>query len=134
MKYLKKFFRFFTLPISSIITFSIIVSFASPLSATIQITSTQCICGAGGSGSIEIEATGEAGPFTFEWIGSSGVIDGATDQNLTEITEAGFYSVIVSITGMVLAIPTYTVIRVVAREFLNRFEIVQRITSGMKKE
>ena len=38
------------------------------------------------------------------------------------------------ITGMVLAIPTYTVIRVIAREFLNRFEIVQRITSGMNKE
>jgi predicted PurR-regulated permease PerM len=38
------------------------------------------------------------------------------------------------IIGMVLAIPTYTVIRVVAREFLNRFEIVQRITSGMNKQ
>lgn len=38
------------------------------------------------------------------------------------------------ITGMVLAIPTYTVIRVVAREFLNRFEIVQRITSRMSRE
>jgi predicted PurR-regulated permease PerM len=38
------------------------------------------------------------------------------------------------ITGMVLAIPTYTVIRVVAREFLNKFEIVQRITSRMTRE
>ncbi len=38
------------------------------------------------------------------------------------------------ITGMVLAIPTYTVIRVVAREFLNRFEIVQSITSRMSRE
>jgi len=38
------------------------------------------------------------------------------------------------ITGMVLAIPTYTVIRVVAREFLNKFEIVQHITSRMGRE
>lgn len=38
------------------------------------------------------------------------------------------------ITGMVLAIPTYTVLRVIAREFLNKFEIVQRITRGMDAE
>ena len=37
------------------------------------------------------------------------------------------------ITGMVLAIPTYTVIRVVAKEFLNKFQIVQKITSGMNR-
>lgn len=38
------------------------------------------------------------------------------------------------IIGMVLAIPTYTVIRVVAREFLYKFEIVQTITSRMGRE
>ena len=55
----------------------------TPLSATIQITSTQCICGENGEGSIEIEATGDAGPFTFEWVGPNGVIQEATEQNLT---------------------------------------------------
>lgn len=57
--------------------------FSFPLSATIQITSTQCICGENGEGSIEIEATGTAGPFTFEWVGPNGVIPEETDQNLT---------------------------------------------------
>lgn len=34
--------------------------------------------------------------------------------------------------GMILAIPAYTVIRVVARTFLSEFEIIQKITSGLK--
>ncbi len=38
------------------------------------------------------------------------------------------------ITGMVLAIPTYTVIRVIAKEFLFRFRIVQKLTQGMEVE
>ncbi len=33
--------------------------------------------------------------------------------------------------GMILAIPTYTVIRIVAREFFNHIRIVQKITSGL---
>ena len=33
--------------------------------------------------------------------------------------------------GMILAIPTYTVLRVVAREFFNQFRFVQKITSGL---
>ncbi len=37
------------------------------------------------------------------------------------------------ILGMVLAIPTYTVLRVVARTFLFRFRIVQKITERMGK-
>lgn len=40
---------------------------------------------------------------------------------------------IYGIVGMVLAIPTYTVIRVVARTFLIRFKIVQRMTQKMDK-
>ena len=35
------------------------------------------------------------------------------------------------ISGMILAIPTYTVLRVVAREFFNQFRFVQKITSGL---
>ncbi|MBX2875028.1 MAG: AI-2E family transporter [Saprospiraceae bacterium] len=37
------------------------------------------------------------------------------------------------INGMVLAIPVYTVLRVVAREFLIQFKIVQRITGRMEE-
>ena len=33
--------------------------------------------------------------------------------------------------GMVLAIPAYTIIRVIAREFLNRFKIVQQFTNQL---
>ena len=36
------------------------------------------------------------------------------------------------IVGMVLAIPVYTVIRVVAKEFLSEFKIVQQITHRME--
>ncbi|MBK7872406.1 MAG: AI-2E family transporter [Saprospiraceae bacterium] len=35
------------------------------------------------------------------------------------------------VVGMVLAIPAYTVLRVVAREFLSRFKIVKRITGRL---
>jgi len=35
------------------------------------------------------------------------------------------------ITGMILAIPTYTVIRVFAKEFLNRFRVVQKLTRNI---
>jgi predicted PurR-regulated permease PerM len=34
--------------------------------------------------------------------------------------------------GMILAIPTYTVARIVAREFFNQFRIVQKITSSLE--
>ena len=38
------------------------------------------------------------------------------------------------ITGMVLAIPVYTVFRVIAKEFLSEFKIVQQITHRMEDE
>jgi predicted PurR-regulated permease PerM len=38
------------------------------------------------------------------------------------------------ITGMVLAIPTYTVLRVIARGFLSEFRIVQKLTERMGQE
>ncbi len=37
------------------------------------------------------------------------------------------------VVGMVLAIPAYTVLRVVAREFLSRFKIVKRITGRLEE-
>lgn len=40
-------------------------------------------------------------------------------------------SSIAGIVGMVLAIPAYTVIRVIASQFLNRFRIVQKLTERM---
>lgn len=36
------------------------------------------------------------------------------------------------ILGMILAIPAYTVIRVVAKEFLNQFKIVKKITNSLE--
>jgi predicted PurR-regulated permease PerM len=36
------------------------------------------------------------------------------------------------IVGMILAIPTYTVIRVIARTFLSEFEVIQKIAIGLK--
>ena len=33
--------------------------------------------------------------------------------------------------GMILAIPAYTVVRIVAREFFNQYRIVQKITSSL---
>ncbi len=38
------------------------------------------------------------------------------------------------ITGMVLAIPAYTVFRVIGREFLSEFKIVQKMTGRMEEE
>jgi predicted PurR-regulated permease PerM len=38
------------------------------------------------------------------------------------------------VVGMLLAIPGYTVIRVIAKEFLSNFEIIRKITSKMKTE
>ncbi len=36
------------------------------------------------------------------------------------------------ITGMILAIPVYTVLRVIAKEFLSEFKLVQELTGGME--
>jgi len=36
------------------------------------------------------------------------------------------------ITGMILAIPVYTVLRVIAKEFLSEFKFVQKLTDGME--
>ena len=38
------------------------------------------------------------------------------------------------ITGMVIAIPAYTIIRVVAAVFLKEFEIVRRLTDGISDD
>lgn len=38
------------------------------------------------------------------------------------------------IMGMVLAIPTYTVLRVLARVFLSEYRVVQRLTKGMDRK
>ncbi|NCU32741.1 MAG: AI-2E family transporter, partial [Candidatus Moranbacteria bacterium] len=38
---------------------------------------------------------------------------------------------IAGIPGMILAIPTYTVFRIVAKEFLSQFRIIQRLTKNI---
>ena len=38
---------------------------------------------------------------------------------------------IAGITGMILAIPTYTIIKVVARQFMQRMKLVKYLTSRM---
>lgn len=38
------------------------------------------------------------------------------------------------VTGMILAIPAYTVIRVVAKEFLYQYRVVQKLTGKMEEE
>ncbi len=38
------------------------------------------------------------------------------------------------IVGMVIAIPSYTVIRIIARNFLSEFDIVRNITKGLDRE
>lgn len=38
------------------------------------------------------------------------------------------------IVGMILAIPVYTIIRVIAKEFLNQFKIVKQLTGRMEEE
>jgi predicted PurR-regulated permease PerM len=47
------------------------------------------------------------------------------------ILAAGFAA---GIPGMILGIPTYTVLRVFAREFFNNFKAIQKITSGLSPE
>jgi predicted PurR-regulated permease PerM len=47
------------------------------------------------------------------------------------VLAAGFAA---GVPGMILGIPTYTVIRVFAREFFNNFKAVQRITSSLASE
>jgi predicted PurR-regulated permease PerM len=47
------------------------------------------------------------------------------------VLAAGFAA---GVPGMILGIPTYTVIRVFAREFFNNFKAVQRITSSLAAE
>lgn len=39
---------------------------------------------------------------------------------------------VAGIPGMILAIPAYTVIRVIAREFFNKYSVVKKITDGLK--
>ncbi len=41
---------------------------------------------------------------------------------------------VAGIVGMILAIPSYTVIRVIARTFLSEFEVIQKVAVGLKKE
>lgn len=47
------------------------------------------------------------------------------------VLAAGFAA---GIPGMILGIPTYTVIRVFAREFFYNFKAIQKITSGLSRE
>jgi predicted PurR-regulated permease PerM len=47
------------------------------------------------------------------------------------VLAAGFAA---GVPGMILGIPTYTVLRVLAREFFNNFKAVQRITSSLASE
>ena len=35
------------------------------------------------------------------------------------------------VTGMIIAIPAYTIIRVLAREFLSKFRLVKKLTEKM---
>ena len=37
------------------------------------------------------------------------------------------------ITGMILAIPVYTILRVIARVFLSEYKIVQKLTGGIEE-
>ncbi len=40
---------------------------------------------------------------------------------------------VAGLTGMILAIPVYTIFRIFAKEFLNQFKIVQKLTERMKE-
>lgn len=64
-------------------------------------------------------------PFIF----SNSVLAHPLEIFLIILMGAQLYGII----GMVLAIPTYTVIRVIAKEFLNKFKIVQKVTGKMKE-
>jgi predicted PurR-regulated permease PerM len=44
-----------------------------------------------------------------------------------------FAGSLAGITGMVLAIPTYTIIRVFAKEFLNNFRVVKKLTEDLEE-
>jgi predicted PurR-regulated permease PerM len=44
-----------------------------------------------------------------------------------------FAGSLAGIPGMVLAIPAYTIIRVIAKEFLNRFRVVQKLTEDLEE-
>lgn len=44
-----------------------------------------------------------------------------------------FAGSLAGIPGMVLAIPTYTIIRVVAKEFFNHFRVVQKLTEDLEE-
>lgn len=41
---------------------------------------------------------------------------------------------VAGILGMVIAIPSYTVIRIIAKNFLSEFHIIQNITKGLKQD
>jgi len=36
--------------------------------------------------------------------------------------------------GMIIAVPVYTILRIIAKEFLNNFKIVQQLTSELEEE
>jgi predicted PurR-regulated permease PerM len=40
---------------------------------------------------------------------------------------------VAGLTGMILAIPVYTIFRIFAKEFLNQFKLVQKLTERMKE-
>ncbi len=37
------------------------------------------------------------------------------------------------ISGMIIAIPIYTIVRIIAKEFLNKFKIIQKLTANLEK-
>lgn len=41
---------------------------------------------------------------------------------------------LVGIGGMVVAVPVYTILRIIAKEFLSNFKIVQRLTANLEEE
>ncbi len=71
----------------------IFITYGFNLSATIEIIVTDCIC-EGNTGSIEIEATGTAGPFSFVWEGPGNYE--STVQNPHDLSSVGEYTVIVT--------------------------------------
>jgi predicted PurR-regulated permease PerM len=42
-------------------------------------------------------------------------------------------SKIAGITGMIIAIPVYTIIRIIAKEFLSKFKFIQQLTADLEK-
>ena len=43
------------------------------------------------------------------------------------------FGTLAGIPGMIMAVPAYSFIRLIAREFFNEFKIVQRITENMEQ-